>query len=167
MSKQDGGNAVFRVRVVETDDGPWIRSILAGRWGSSAIVTRGRLHQADQLPGFVADSAGARLGLVTYRIEGDQCEVVSLDSLREGIGIGSALLDAVETAAREAGCRRTWLITTNDNLVALRFYQKRGWRMVAVHREALAESRKLKPEIPQFGIDGIPLRDEIELELLL
>ena len=157
----------FTIRAITVNDAPWIRRLLVERWGSGAIVTRGRLHQADQLPGFVADSAGTRLGLITYRIEGDQCEVVSLDSVRAGVGIGSALLDAVGTAAREAGCRRTWLITTNDNLAALRFYQKRGWRLVAVHREALAESRKLKPEIPQIGIDGIPLRDEIELELPL
>ena len=156
----------FEIRPVEVNDTSWVRSLLVERWGSSVIVTRGCLHQADQLPGFVADSAGAYLGLVTYRIEGDQCEVVSLDSLRERVGIGAALLDAVGTAAREAGCRRIWLVTTNDNLAAVRFYQKRGWRLVAVHREALAESRKLKPEIPQLGIDGIPLRDEIELELL-
>ena len=165
MSRPDEGNMAFRIRVIEADDAPWMRKLLGERWGSSTIITRGRFHQADQLPGFIADSAGACFGLVTYRIEGNQCEVVSLDSLREGVGIGSALLDAVQAAAREAGCRRIWLITTNDNLAAIRFYQKRGWRLVAVYREALAESRKLKPEIPRIGIDGIPLRDEIELEL--
>jgi DNA-3-methyladenine glycosylase I len=89
---------------------------------------------------------------------------VTLNSLREGIGIGTALLDAVREAARKSGCRRTWLITTNDNLHALRFYQKRGWRLTALHRNALDESRRLKPVIPEIGIDGIPLRDEIELE---
>jgi Acetyltransferase (GNAT) family len=68
---------------------------------------------------------------------------------------------------REAGCRRVWLITTNDNLRALRFYQRRGFRLVAVHPDALARSRELKPSIPEIGLDGIPLRDELELELLL
>ena len=75
------------------------------------------------------------------------------------------MLDAVREIAGDAGCRRLWLITTNDNLPALGFYQKRGWRLVALHRDALDESRRLKPEIPLLGIDGIPLRDEIELEL--
>jgi hypothetical protein len=50
---------------------------------------------------------------------------------------------------------------------ALRFYQKRGFVLVAVHRNALEQSRKLKPEIPLIGDDEIPLRDEIELEMML
>ena len=134
-------------------------------WASTQVASRGRLHQANRLPGFVAESDGRPVGLVTYSMEGDACEVVSLDSLREDCGIGSALLGAVCTASREAGCRRTWLITTNDNLRAINFYLKRGWRMVAVHRDALDESRRLKPQIPLIGMDGIPLRDEIEFEM--
>jgi DNA-3-methyladenine glycosylase I len=105
--------------------------------------------------------------LVTYRIEGEACEIVSLDSTIETIGIGSALIQAVRDTAASAGCKRLWLVTTNDNMAALRFYQKRGFVLVAVHRNALDESRRLKPEIPLVGIDGIPLRDEIELELSL
>lgn len=83
------------------------------------------------------------------------------------MGIGSALLDAVKDIAVSDQCKRLWLITTNDNTAALRFYQKRGFSLVAVHRDALEQLRRLKPEIPLFGIDGIPLRDEIKLELLL
>ncbi|HEX7715028.1 MAG TPA: GNAT family N-acetyltransferase, partial [Bacillota bacterium] len=64
-------------------------------------------------------------------------------------------------------CQRLWLITTNDNLAAIRFYQLRGFVLVALHRDAIAQSRKLKPEIPLRGIDGIPIRDEIELEVVL
>lgn len=89
---------------------------------------------------------------------------MSLDSLRESQGIGTALMEAVKKVALEAGCCRIWLITTNDNLHALRFYQKRGFVLVAVHRGAVTASRKIKPEIPLMGADGIPIRDEIELE---
>jgi hypothetical protein len=64
-----------------------------------------------------------------------------------------------------ANCTR--FATTNDNLNALRFYQKRGFVLVSVHRNAVIKSRQLKPEIPLTGNDGIPLRDEIELEMLL
>ena len=96
-----------------------------------------------------------------------ECEVITLNSLRAEIGVGSSLLGAAREAARAASCRRIWLITTNDNLAALKFYQKRGWRLAAIHRDALEESRRLKPEIPRVGIDGIPLRDEIELEIPL
>lgn len=107
------------------------------------------------------------VGLATYHLDGDSCEIVTLDSLVEGRGIGSALVAEIEKAATAAGCRRLWLVTTNDNLAALRFYQKRGFVLVAVHPNALEQSRQLKPSIPTVGVDGIPLRDEIELEMLL
>ena len=85
----------------------------------------------------------------------------------EGQGIGSSLMDAVKKAAISAGCGRLWLITTNDNMSALRFYQKRGFRLAALYLNALDRSRLLKPQIPLFGKDGIPLRDEIELDMSL
>ena len=74
------------------------------------------------------------------------------------------LLEAAVNAARSSGCYRAWLITTNDNTPALRFYQKKGFRIAALHKDALEVSRKLKPEIPQHGVDGIAILDEIELE---
>jgi ribosomal protein S18 acetylase RimI-like enzyme len=92
---------------------------------------------------------------------------VTIDSDKPSIGVGTVLIDAVKEIARQAGCSRLWLITTNDNMNALRFYQKRGFVLVAVHRNALEQSRKLKPEIPLIGDDEIPLRDEIELEMML
>ena len=90
-----------------------------------------------------------------------------MNSLAEGEGVGTALLEAVKEAAVIASCERVWLITTNDNLHALHFYQKRGFRLVALYPNALESSRRLKPEIPLTGLDGIPLRDEIELEYIL
>jgi GNAT superfamily N-acetyltransferase len=107
------------------------------------------------------------VGLVTYNIEGESCEVVTIDSIRPSSGVGTALIEAVRDIAIKSRCERLWLITTNDNLNALRFYQKWGFVLVAVHRNALDVSRKLKPEIPLIGDDGIPLRDEIELEMML
>ena len=141
--------------------------LLIERWGSTQVVTRGRIHAADELPGFAAMRGSEPVGLVTYRMGDGECEVVSLDSLLEGQGIGSALIRAVRDTAVAAGCRRLWLITTNDNLPAIGFYQRRGFRLVAVNRDALELSRRLKPQIPLIGLDGIPLRDEVELELLL
>jgi len=105
--------------------------------------------------------------LVTYHIENKACEIVSLDSLVEETGIGSGLIAAVQDEAHRAGCHRLWLITTNDNLPALGFYQKSGFYLVAVHVNALELSRSLKPTIPFVGLGGIPLRDEIELEMEL
>jgi ribosomal protein S18 acetylase RimI-like enzyme len=138
---------------------------VAEHWGAEVVVAHGTSYHAAELPGFVALQDGELAGLVTYHIEGDGCEVVTLDSLSEGQGIGTALIEAVKDAGHAAGCRRLWLITTNDNLHALGFYQKRGFRLVAVRPGAVDEARKLKPEIPWVGNDGILIRDEIELEL--
>lgn len=146
---------------------PWARQLLTDAWGSPQVVSRGQLHQADALLGFVAFADGAPVGLLTYAVQADLCEVVTLNSLLPGRGAGTALIEAVGAMARAAGCQRLWLITTNDNLHALRFYQRRGFRLVALHAGALEAARRLKPTIPLLGLDDIPLRDEIELALPL
>ncbi len=159
--------APFQIRPLRDDDRPWVAELLGREWGAARIVTRGRIFHADHLPGFVALRDGQPCGLVTYRLEVDDCEIISLNSLVEGIGVGSVLIAAVREAAVAAGWRRLWLITTNDNLAALRFYQRRGFRLAALYPNALEASRRLKPGIPLTGHDGIPLRDELELELPL
>ncbi len=162
MSAQPGPVDV-RIRAIREADRPAVRKILVHSWGSTEIVTRGRVHPAGEYPGFVAVAGDCIVGLLTYRMRAGRCEVISLDSLWECRGIGSRLLRAAERAARKAGCREAWLVTTNDNLHAIGFYQKLGWRLRRIHEGALAHSRALKPSIPRIGIDGIPLRDEIEM----
>ncbi len=155
----------FLIRPATPVDMAWAKQMWTEHWASHFIVSRGVLHDATQLPAFVAIQADQYAGIATYNIVGSSCELVTLDSLIEGIGVGGGLIDAVRGAAREAGCTRVWLITSNDNTHALRFYQKRGFRLAALHVNAIAQSRKLKPEIPFIGDDGIPIRDEIELEI--
>lgn len=157
----------FEINPIETEDREWVLGVIRG-WGADFVVTRGRKVFAAELPGFIArTSEGNNVGLVTFEIAGDQCEIVTLDALEKFQGIGGALVEHVKTAARSAGCRRLWLITTNDNLDAFRFYQRRGFTIAAVHVNALEHSRRLKPSIPVIGAYGIPLRDEIEFEMLL
>jgi ribosomal protein S18 acetylase RimI-like enzyme len=167
VDENENNAAPFEIRAITAGDREWITGLLTMHWGSPAIVTRGKLHQADQLPGFVAVSEDEPFGLIIYRSTGGECEIISLNSLAEGIGIGTALLDAIHKAAIAARYKRLWLITTNDNLHALRFYQKYGFTIAGIHCEAIEESRRLKPEIPRAGIDGIPIRDEIEMEMWL
>ncbi len=155
------------VRPLEDVDRQWAGDQIARQWGARMIISKGKVYYPDQLPGFVAFQTGERAGLATYNIEDGDCELVSIQSLRDEHGAGSALLGAVKDAARNAGCKRLWLITTNDNLRALGFYQKRGMSLVAVYRNAMEAARKLKPQIPMIGQNGIPLRDEIELEMTL
>jgi DNA-3-methyladenine glycosylase I len=157
----------FQIRPISEGDREWIARLLAQWWAGTKIVTRGKLHHAEKLPGFIAVQKGKPAGLITYEITGKDCEIVTMNSLVEGKGAGSALIGAIKKIAINAGCKRLWLITTNDNTKALRFYQKRGFKLVAIHREAIEQSRKLKPEIPLTGNDGIPIRDEIELEMAL
>jgi GNAT superfamily N-acetyltransferase len=155
------------VRPLMADDRRWVAPLAMRLWGSERVVSRGRVWVLADLPGFAAYDGEQVAGLLTYRLEAGEMEVMSIDSLEQGRGVGTALLEAAGMAARTAGCRRMWLITTNDNLRALRFYQRRGMQLVALHREAVERSRELKPDIPQVGHHGIPLRDELELELLL
>ncbi len=144
-----------------------IQKLLIREWGSVQLVTRGKIHLADELSGFIARIREELAGFLTYRIEGSKCEIVSLNSFVENVGVGSELLEVVRVTAKRNNCVRIWLITTNDNTPALRFYQKRGYRISAVYPNAIANSRKMKPEIPIHGLDSILIRDEIELEMIL
>ena len=125
------------------------------------------MHDATTLPGLVAEDDGERVGLLTYDLDGAALEVVTIDAVRPGAGVGTTLLAAVRDVAKNIGARRVWLVTTNDNLAALRVYQRRGLRLMAVHAGAVDLARELKPSIPALGAYGIPLRDELELELPL
>ncbi|MCB0084386.1 MAG: GNAT family N-acetyltransferase [Caldilineaceae bacterium] len=139
------------------------------QWGAEMSVVRGQPFWPHKLPGFVAESAdGEQIGLATYRLlDIVTGELATLDSLRPGLGVGTALVQAVADAVRTQGCQRLIVVTTNDNLPALRLYQRHGFVLAALRVNALAASRMLKPQIPLVGLDGIPLRDEIELEMLL
>jgi GNAT superfamily N-acetyltransferase len=155
------------VRPLTQHDAPWVRGVIRERWGAPTVVSRGVVSSPERLPGFVAELEDQNVGLLTFRIAGGECEVVTIDALLPGRGVGTALLDAVAEAARRERCRRVWAVTTNDNLDALRFYQRRGYFLVAVHRDAVTEVRDRKPTIPEVGEHGIPIRDELELELPL
>ena len=156
----------FCIRPVNSNDADWIAQFITERWGTEFIAAHYEVYHCRNLPGFVATEGEQKVGLLTYKIVAGDCEVVSLDSLRPCMGIGTGLIDAVKAAACESGCRRLWLVTTNDNMNALRFYQKRGFLLVKINRNAIEFARKLKP-VPLIGAEGIPLRDEIELEMIL
>jgi ribosomal protein S18 acetylase RimI-like enzyme len=158
----------FQIREARPQDLPWIRSELQKHWHSTTIWSRGKPFRADQLPAFVAESQTREpLGLVTYRFEADECEVVTLSSTTESRGVGSLLLSAAVDAAKAKGCRRIFLTTTNDNLRAIGFYQKRGWRLCRLYAGVVDAARTRWPSIPLTGFHGIRVRDELELELPL
>jgi GNAT superfamily N-acetyltransferase len=126
------------------------------------VARLGRLEHPLEHPSFMAVEDGRVVGVVTYVPGGASCEILALHADPPGRGVGTALIEAV---AAEARARRLWLITTNDNTDALRFYQRRGFELAELHRGAVDRSRAtLKPEIPAIGDHGIPIRDELVLE---
>lgn len=150
--------------------GPAWRTSVERLWveafGSTRVASAGALHDLLALPTLVALDDDAFVGAAAYRFDGSGgCEVVGIASAIERRGAATALLEAVTAEARSVGCRRVWLVTTNDNIAAFRFYQQRGWRLCALRPDAVTEARAtLKPEIPLRGEEGLPIRDEIEFE---
>jgi catechol 2,3-dioxygenase-like lactoylglutathione lyase family enzyme len=159
--------AEVRVRPLRDDERAWAKATLRERWGADEVVGAGRVHRLADLPTLVAEADSERAGLATYTIDRGDCELVTLDNLTVAGGIGGPLVDAVAEAARAAGARRVWLITTNDNLPALRLYQRHGFTLAALRPGAVQAARARKPQIPLIGHAGIPIRDELELERTL
>ncbi len=157
----------MNIRRLSPADLPRLRQFWVEHWGADFMVAHGEIYHPEQLNGFVVEEDDEWIGLITFIIANRECEITSLDSLREGQGIGTELMGMVVNEAQQQNCKRVFLITTNDNLNALGFYQRRGFELVKIDRGAVNESRKLKPGIPLIGSHNIPLRDELELEMSL
>lgn len=157
----------FKIHPVTAGEKEWVLEVVRG-WGADFIVSRGRKIYPTELDAFYAeDESGEKVGLITCEIIGDQCEIVTLDAFVKFKGIGTALIERVKETVKAHGCRRLWLITLNDNIDAIRFYQRRDFTIAAIHLNAMVISRRIKPTIPEIGMHGIPIRDEIEFEMFL
>ena len=148
-------------------DLPQLRRFWKEHWGDDFVVAHGDVFHPENVSGFIALDDNDWVGLVTYTFTDTECEIVSIDSLREGEGIGRALIRNVVEEARANQCSRIHVTTTNENLRALGFYQICGFHLSALRVDAVKDARKLKPGIPDTGSYGIPIRDEIEFEMLL
>ena len=155
----------MKVREAADDDSAALRRFLSERH-SARVARLGEVVDPLEHPALVAEGDdGTLAGVLTFAIEGDACEILTLHAAEQWAGAGTALVKAVEQAAAERGCRRLWVLTTNDNVDALRFYQRRGFRLAELHPGAVDDSRaRLKPEIPETGEYAIPLRDELVLD---
>lgn len=145
-------------------DRSWLGDLWHSEWDGDVMISKGRTYHIWDLNALIAWDGDTRVGAATYHMGTDDCELLSINATVDGRGVGTALLNAFEETVRKAGRRRVWLITSNDNLDALRFYQRRGYRIVAVYPNAIDEARKVKPTIPTVGYYDIPIHDEIELE---
>ncbi len=155
----------MQVRESDESDRYWIRRKLIEGWGSEMMVLRGEFFDATIYPAliYVEDE-----GVLHHRPLTDKVyEIVTLEAYRTGRGVGTALIEAVAKLARGKGYSTLAVVTTNDNLDALRFYQARGFHMYELRPGAVDEARKLKPQIAPTGNYGLPIRDEIELRRAL
>ncbi|MFX0059592.1 MAG: GNAT family N-acetyltransferase [Candidatus Hodarchaeota archaeon] len=152
------------VRKAIENDRNWVIQLIKDEWASTRIITRDIVHNIENLPGLIAVQDNERLGLLIYNIKNKECEIITLNSIIEGVGIGTALIYKLEEIATKKDCTRIWVITTNDNTDALRFYQMKGFKIKKIYIDAIKKSRELKPELPLLGMNYIEIRDEIELE---
>ena len=157
----------MQVTELTDDDRLWVKERTELLFGGDFVLSRSEVHDPHKLPGFIAKEGRERIGLVTYCIVGDTCEVVSVDALCQFMGVGTMLLEKVERVARESGCTKLWTITTNDRLDAQRFFQKRGFVLSDIRLGSMTKIRLLKPNVPKVGDYGIPVRDELEFEKVL
>lgn len=152
--------------MTETDR-TFVLECVGRHFGGEPIVSLGRAYAIEELEFAFSREDDAPAAFAAHRIEGNECEIVALVSAVEGRGHGWNVVREVLDKARSKGCRRVWLVATNDNLEAIGWYQKRGFAMVQVHRDSMDRERTMKPQIPLIGLHGIPLRDEIEFEYVL
>jgi GNAT superfamily N-acetyltransferase len=155
----------IRIRPVSEGDRPMLSWLVAELWGSELVAVHGTVLRPAELPAFIAERSRRVVGLLTYQVLGDVLEIVTLNAIERRVGIGTMLIEAVTGAARHFRCREIRLTTTNDNVDALRFYQRRGFRLAELRPGAVDRSRQEKPQIPRTGDYGIPLHDEIDLTL--
>jgi GNAT superfamily N-acetyltransferase len=153
------------IRPVCEGDRPMLSWLVAELWGSELVAVHGDVLRPAELPGFIAERSRRLVGLLTYLLVGDFLEIATLNAIERRAGIGTLLIEASVAAAHHFRCREIRLTTTNDNVDALRFYQRRGFRLAELRPGAVDRSRLEKPEIPKVGEYGIPLHDEIELSL--
>jgi GNAT superfamily N-acetyltransferase len=140
--------------------------IAAGTWGGTYVAVHGELYDLRELPCYIAFANKQKvLGYCYYRFDGNECEIMAIESVTPGKGVGTALINAVITKAKSKKCKRVFVNTSNDNTHALRFYQRRGFTMCAVRWNEFDYLRIIKPTIPLIGDDNIPLLHEIELEI--
>ncbi|WP_169787881.1 GNAT family N-acetyltransferase [Alicyclobacillus ferrooxydans] len=156
-----------KTQVVSSNDEQaqlWLTHLWQSEWGGDMMVSHGQVYRLSDLTPIIAKENDTLVGAATYRFDdADGCELMSINAISQGAGIGTLLLKAVEEEAEKHGCRRVWLITSNDNLDALRFYQRRGYRIATIYPGAVDEARRMKPMIPLLGHHGIEIHDEIEL----
>lgn len=153
------------VREATDDDRLAARELFNQDFGRTKIVAFGEVMDIDQIPALVAIRHSSPSGALAYRLLGDALHIVALatDPMWQRSGVGACLLAEAELLARRLKLSRLLVATSNDNLPALYFYQRRGYRLTALVPNSVAEHTHQQVA----GFAGIPVTDEIRLEKVL
>jgi GNAT superfamily N-acetyltransferase len=163
----NNGDTMIKMRLKNRNDNERIETYLINNWGGNFIVVKGKRYYCCDLQGVFAEGDSSILGICLYTIDDDELQIAMIESFNENKGIGSLLIKEIESIANESNIKRIWLIATNDNINAMRFYIKRGFSFRRIDRNSIEEYRKIKPGIPIIGHYGIPIIDELEFEKIL
>jgi N-acetylglutamate synthase-like GNAT family acetyltransferase len=161
------GDYMIKIRLKSRNDNDRIIQYLKNNWGGEFILSKGKAHYCENLQGLIAEGDYSISGLCLFTIDENELEIVLIEAFKENQGVGTALLKEIESIAVENQIKRVWLVTTNDNLNAMRFYIKKGLSFKRIERNVVEEYRKQKPGIPLVGNYGIPIMDELEFEKIL
>jgi GNAT superfamily N-acetyltransferase len=160
-------NNPIKIRSAISSDNAWLEELMVKEWGGLPLVIRGKKYYPTQLDGIIAENESGIAGFLFYEMREKDCEIIVFEVFDKFKGTGTILLDKLKDIAKHKKCSRIYLMTTNDNLDALRFYQKRNFHICGVHIDSVKISRKIKPTIGMIGDFDIPVRDEIDLELII
>lgn len=159
---------MFKIRSSDTSDISWIESAVRG-WGSSFVVSKGRKSYPQNSPCLIAEGAdGSKAALLSYEPRPkNEAEITFLESFETGKGAAGQLVKEAVKLLKKKNIKRVFVVSTNNNYDAFKFYQYQGFRPVRVYPDAMKAARRLKPSIPKMCSNGLPINDEIEYELLL
>ncbi len=153
------------IKKIKDKDKNQIVDIITKEWGSIFVISKGVKYNVSNLPGYLALLDNKIVGIITFFITKNNYEIITLNSFKKNKGIGTILIDKIKKNAKKNNINKINLITTNDNINAITFYQKQGFDIKSINLNSIIESRKLKPEIPETGNFGIPIKHEIVFEL--
>ncbi|MGA9290708.1 MAG: GNAT family N-acetyltransferase [Anaerobacillus sp.] len=158
----------FSIQRIQNHHQGLVHNFFIKQWGSTEMILSSGTYKVNELEGFIAsDKSGEIRGIITYIVHQEHMEIIPFNSLMEKNGVGSRLLFEVEMIARERGLKKVTVLTTNDNIDALRFYQRKGYRLTEVIINAVELARQHKPQIPKIGHNQIPIHDELKLTKML
>ena len=149
------------IRCITEETRPIVTEYINERWYSDMMVLNGEIIDMTDKPGYLILKENRIEALLTYRCLDSSVEILSIDVENTHLGTGTELISHFEMQMRESGVNEVMVVTTNDNDIAKRFYEKNGYSVSEIRYGAVNRSRILKPEIPYYGYNGQPVEDEI------